>query len=90
MLSTVTTAFSAVIATFAVALVGYTQTLPQPGDTLTRPIFWMTMLLQYGLAMIGWVCTIVAMRKCDLTKDEMAKVQQRISDKKRMLQNSQE
>lgn len=86
----IVSAFSAVIATFAVALVGYSQTLPQPGDTLTRPIFWMTMFLQYGLAMIGWVCTIVAMRRCDLTKDEMAKVQQRIADKKKELKNSQE
>ncbi len=51
----IVSAFSAVIATFAVALVGYTETLPQPGDTLTRPIFWMTMILQYGIAMIGWV-----------------------------------
>ena len=86
----IVSAFSAVIATFAVALVGYSQTLPQPGDTLTRPIFWMTMFLQYGLAMIGWVCTIVAMRRCDLTKDEMAKVQQRIADKKKEFKNSQE
>ena len=48
------------------------------------------MFLQYGLAMIGWVCTIVAMRRCDLTKDEMAKVQQRIADKKKDFKNSQE
>lgn len=75
-------AFSAVIATFAVALVGYTETLPQPGDTLTRPVFWMTMFLQYGIAMLGWVCTIVAMRKCDLGKEEMAEVQKRIAEKK--------
>jgi Na+/melibiose symporter-like transporter len=83
----IVSAFSAVIATFAVALVGYTETLPQPGDTLTRPIFWMTMILQYGIAMIGWVCTIVAMRKCDLTKEEMEKVQQRIADKKKAVKN---
>jgi Na+/melibiose symporter-like transporter len=76
-------AFSAVIATFAVALVGYTSTLPQPGDTLTRPIFWMTMFLQYGLAMLGWICTIVAMRKCDLTKEKMVEIQHRIAEKKK-------
>ncbi|WP_026671058.1 MFS transporter [Butyrivibrio sp. AE3006] len=79
----IVSAFSVVIATGAVALVGYTQTLPQPGDPLTRSIFWMTMFLQYGLAMIGWICTIVAMRKCDLTKEEMVKVQHRISEKKK-------
>ena len=76
-------AFSAVIATFAVALIGYTSTLPQPGDTLTRPIFWMTMFLQYGLAMLGWICTIVAMRKCDLTKEKMVEIQHRIAEKKK-------
>ena len=79
----IVSAFSAVIATFSVALVGYTSTLPQPGDTLTRPIFWMTMFLQYGLAMLGWICTIVAMRKCDLTKEKMVEIQQRIAEKKK-------
>lgn len=71
--------FSAAIATACVALIGYTTTLPQPGDALTSGVFWMTMFLKYGIAMIGWICTLIAMRFCRLDKTEMVAVQRRIA-----------
>ena len=37
------TAFSATVAAGAVALLGYTTTMPQPGDTCTTAVFWVTM-----------------------------------------------
>ena len=46
----------------------------------------MTMFLRYGLAIIGWIVTLVAMRFCRLNKDEMAEVQKRIGEKKAALQ----
>ena len=73
---------SKVIATAGVALVGYTATMPQPGDEATRPVFWMTMFLRYGLAIIGWIITLLAMRNCKLGKKEMVEVQKRIAEKK--------
>ena len=78
----IVSSFSALIATGCVALIGYTQTLPQPGDAPTGPIFWVTMFLRYGLAILGWLCTLWAMRKCNLGKAEMVEVQKRIADKK--------
>ncbi|MCM1049404.1 MAG: MFS transporter [Clostridiales bacterium] len=77
---------SALIATGAVALIGYRATMPQPTDELTGGIFWMTMVLMYGLPLIGWVVTLIAMRLCTLDKDEMVGVQKRIADKKAALQ----
>ena len=74
--------FSALIATGCVALIGYTNTMPQPGDTPTGAIFWVTMFLRYGLAILGWLCTLWAMRTCNLGKAEMVEVQKRIADKK--------
>ena len=74
--------FSELIATGCVALIGYTATLPQPGDSPTAPIFWVTMFLRYGLAILGWICTLIAMRKCRLDKAEMVEVQKRIAEKK--------
>ncbi|MCI9141930.1 MAG: sugar transporter [Lachnospiraceae bacterium] len=74
--------FSALIATGAVALIGYTQTVPQPEDTPTPAIFWMTMGIYFGLPLLGWVVTLVAMRYCTLDKEEMVKVQKRIAEKK--------
>ncbi len=73
---------SALIATGAVALIGYRQTLPQPTDALTGGIFWMTMVLMYGFPLIGWVVTLIAMKYCSLGKEEMVEVQKRIADKK--------
>ena len=78
--------FSQLIATGCVALIGYTATLPQPGDSPTGPIFGVTMFLRYGLAILGWLCTLWAMRNCRLGKREMVEVQKRIEDKKAALQ----
>jgi Na+/melibiose symporter-like transporter len=75
-------AFSAAIATGCVALIGYTTTMPQPDDPSTPGVFWMTMFLKYGLAILGWICTLVAMRCCKLSKAEMVNVQKRIAEKK--------
>ena len=74
--------FAAVIATGAVAMLGYTTTMPQPTDPCTSAIFWMTLSLKFGLPLIGWVVTLLAMRGCPLTKEEMVQVQKRIAEKK--------
>ena len=84
----IVSSFSALIATGAVALIGYTSTLPQPGDSPTAPIFWVTMFLRYGLAILGWICTLFAMRGCRLDKAEMVIVQKHIEQKKEALQES--
>lgn len=75
-------AFGAVIATSCVALIGYTTSLPQPGDEMTTALFWMTMFVKFGLPILGWLATLAAMRFCKLDKAEMVEVQKRIADKK--------
>ena len=78
----IVSSFSAAIATGCVALIGYTTTMPQPTDEATSGVFWMTMFLRYGLAVFGFICTLLAMRKCKLGRSEMVEVQKRIEDKK--------
>ncbi len=73
---------SAVIATGCVALLGYRETVPQPGDPSTPALFWMAMFLYYGLPLVGWACTLIAMRFCKLDKEAMVEVQKRIADRK--------
>ena len=75
-------AFGATIATACVALIGYTATLPQPGDEVTTALFWMTMFVKFGMPIQGWLATLAAMRFCKLDKDEMVNVQKRIAEKK--------
>lgn len=74
--------FSAMIATGAIALIGYRTTVPQPDDASTPSIFWMTMAIYFGLPMIGWLVTLIAMRSCPLDREEMVNVQKRIAAKK--------
>lgn len=75
-------AFSAVIATWAVALIGYKNSMPQPTDPNTPAIFWLTMGIYFGMPIVGWGCTLVAMHMCKLDRAEMVNVQRRIAAKK--------
>ncbi len=63
-------------------VIGYKNTLPQPTDEATTPIFVMTMILYYGFPLIGWVITLFAMRFCPLSRDEIVRVQKTIAAKK--------
>lgn len=82
----IVSSFSAAIAAGAVALIGYTATMPQPNDPATTGVFWMAMFLKYGLAILGWICTLVAMRFCKLSKSDMVNVQKRIENSKKEAQ----
>lgn len=84
-LDKIITSFGALIATGSIAIIGYTSTVPQPGDACTSGVFWLTIALTYGLPMIGWICTLAAMRFCHLNREEMVEVQKRIEEKKKAL-----
>lgn len=79
---------SALLATGAVALIGYTKSMPQPDEPLTTPIFVVTMIIYFGLPLIGWAITLIAMRNCKLTREEMVEVQKRIATKKAELKEN--
>ena len=64
----IVSSFSALIATGSVALIGYTATMPQPGDEATSGVFWVTTIIMFGLPIIGWLCTLISMHFCHLTK----------------------
>lgn len=68
-------AFSAMVATGCVAIIGYRTIMPQPNDQATPATFTMTMFLYYGLPIIGFVLTLIAMKGYTLTKDKMVEVQ---------------
>lgn len=69
----------ALVAGLAVAVAGYHGTArPQPGDPATGAVFWVTMTVMYVLPLIGWAITLIAMKNCVLTKEEMVNVQKRI------------
>jgi len=76
------TSISALIATGCVALIGYTTTMPQPTDSYSNSIKVVCLFLFYVLPILGWICTLIAMRKYDLTKERMVDIQKEIEVKK--------
>ena len=75
-------AISSTITAFCIAAIGYTTVMPQPTDQPTMTIFIMCMVLYYGFPMVGWVCTLFAMRMYKLSKKEMVVIQKDIEVKK--------
>ena len=70
-----TSSLSTTIVGFCLAAVGYVTVQPQPGDPCTTAIFWMAMFLWMGLPILGYLCTLVAMKWYPLDRETMEKVQ---------------
>lgn len=66
----------------AVALIGFNAVMPQPTDSPTTPILMMTMFLFFGLPILGWACTLIAMRGYPLDRVGMVEVQKRVAQRK--------
>ncbi|MFC7619313.1 MFS transporter [Microlunatus sp. GCM10028923] len=78
----------ATIALGAVALIGYSATMPQPTDAPTTPILLVTVILFFVIPVLGWIVTLIVMPGYRLSRTEMINVQRRIADKKAALLRS--
>ena len=65
----------AMIATAAISLIGYVNTVPQMGDAVTSGVFWMGIGLSFVLPIIGFLCNIFAMKNYTLDVETLAQVQ---------------
>ena len=75
--------FGYTIAAVAVAAIEYKTLMPHMGDAATWPIFQVTIILTYGLPIIGWLCNIIAMKFYELDYDRMAEIQENIAEMKK-------
>ncbi|BDZ66420.1 MFS transporter [Agromyces mangrovi Wang et al. 2018] len=82
----VISSLGATLALGAVALIGFTTVMPQPTDSPTTAILLMSLLLFFGLPILGWACTLIAMRGYKLDRHEMIAVQKRVAARKEALQ----
>ena len=87
LLDKIISSFGSLIAGTAVAAIGYTTTVPQPGDPSTPGVAAIALSVMYGLPIFGWIVTLIAMKNCKLTKEEMVNVQKRIAEKKEAAQH---
>jgi hypothetical protein len=79
----VVSSLGAVIATFCISLIGYTATIPQPTDPKTMPVVIMGILVVYVLPVLGWICTLIAMKKTPISKEKMVEIQKTIGERKK-------
>ena len=66
-----------------IGLIGYTTTAPQQGDPLTFGVRVMTVILLIGFPIVGWICTLLAMKNSELTYEKMEEIQKSIGEKKK-------
>lgn len=72
--------FSTTIAGFSLAIIGYTTTMPQPGDPATLALRVLAIIMTLGMPIIGWVCTIIAMKFYPLSTEKMVEVQTQVHE----------
>lgn len=73
--------FGATVASFAIALIGFTSTLPQPTDDPTPEIKFVALFLTFGLPILGRLCAIVAMKFNPITKKSMIEAHRVIQER---------
>lgn len=78
----VVSSFASTIVGYCVIAIGFTKELPKVGDPYSAPLFWMTMFLFIGIPIMGWICSLVAMKFYPLDKDKMIEVQAKIASLK--------
>lgn len=66
----------------SVALIGCIHSLPQPADAPPAAIKVLTQGLYFGLPILDWIRTLIAMKGCHLDQEEMVQIQKRIAEKK--------
>lgn len=82
--------FATTIVGFGVAHLGYTSSMPQVGDAYTPALFWITMALFIGMPMLGWICSLIAMKFYELDEKKMNEIQDKIAKIKLEVKREQE
>ena len=72
--------FATTVVGFVVAGIGYTATMPEVTDAYTPALFWATAFLFIGLPIIGWVCSLIAMKFYPLDDKKMLEVQAKLDE----------
>jgi len=57
------------------AAIGFAHAMPDLDTPLTPAIFWAAMFLMYGVMIITWIISLIAMKFYDLDKERMEEIQ---------------
>ena len=71
--------FATSIVGLCVALVGFKDALPTVTDSLSTGLFWVGILLYFGIPMLGWIATLISMKFYPLDDKKMVEIQSEIA-----------
>ncbi len=71
---------SSTIVGFMLAAIGFTNTMPVASTPLTPEIFTVTLLLFFGLPIMGWIASLIAMKFYPLDGKKMEEVQIKVAE----------
>lgn len=63
-------------------MIGYKEVMPQPTDAKTMPVVLLVGIVYYGFPILGWICSLIAMKITPVTKEMMIEVQKTIAERK--------
>lgn len=66
---------SSTIVGVVISLIGYVGTMPQPTDPYKDSILYVGLFLWLGMPVLGWLCSVIAMKWYDLTYERMQEIQ---------------
>jgi len=75
---------------FLVAIIGYQNEFPQIGDPLTAPLFAMTIIAAFGIPVLCWLISIIAMNFYKLDAAKMEEIQESIAQTKKEAEDTDE
>lgn len=78
----VVSSFSSTIVGFLLAGIGYTSTLPQPGDAISSDIRMITLICFVVIPIVGWVINVIALHFYSLSHEEMLAIHDKLLEKR--------
>lgn len=79
----VVSSFATTIASLSLAAIGYVSVMPQPTDAPSTAILILVTVMTLGVPVLGWLCTLVAMKWYPLTQEKMVEIQEAIGKRKK-------
>ncbi|MCQ6275645.1 MFS transporter [Bacillus sp. V3B] len=72
--------FAATMVGVLLAVIGFKEVFPQVGDALTTGLLVMTMILFFGIPLLGWIASLIAMKFYELDDKKMQEIQTEIAE----------
>ncbi|WP_163536179.1 MFS transporter [Gracilibacillus sp. YIM 98692] len=63
-------------------MIGYKDEFPQVGEALTTPLLIATLILMFGVPIVGWTISLISMKFYNLDRQKMEEIQKAIADMK--------